>query len=414
MKLNTTDFRRKCQHPLLLALAIFPVMLLLAINAAPECLAAMGGYLGAWVLLAWGCILIPGKKRLMAGLVSGALLAGLAAVMLPLREKPVLLLLPLVYIPLLLAVLPMGGWERSRELPLAMHVAGVLTHVLLQLIISAAEMVGNAAYLPAKTPLLLSFLAYAVLVLLALNRSSLDSAAQSRRRVPLIMRRQNLVLTLALLGIGVLIAAIPAIGSVLGMAWDWLMRGVAFVAALIAALMPQRSSGGGGGGGAPEADMGLGEAYEPSQLALLMEKIIGWAALIVMVIGLFFLLRAAGKKLYQLLKTLWRHLGRYGAAAGEDYEDEITDTRDESDVEREGLLGRLRRMVPAEEKGLTPAQQVRSRYRRLKQRRKWHDASTARENLPEDASRLYEQARYSGQPLTQADAERFQEGTKRV
>ena len=414
MKLNTTDFRRKCQHPLLLALAGLPLLLILAINVAPECMGIMCGYLGAWVLLAWGCILIPGKMRLLAGLVSGGLLAGMAAVMFPLQDKPVLLLLPLVHIPLLLAVLPMGGWERSRELPLALHVAGVLTHVLLQLIISTGEMVGNATYFPAKTPLLMSFLAYAVLVLLALNRTSLDSAAQSRRRVPLLMRRQNLLLTMALLVIGVLLAAIPAIGEVLGTAWDWFVRGVAFVAALIMSLLPQRGGGGGGGGGAAEADMGLGEAYEPSQLALLMEKIISWAALIVMAIGLFFLLRVVGKKLYQLLKRLWGHLGQYGAAAGEDYEDEITDTRDESDVEREGLLGRLRRMVPAEEKDLTPAQQVRSRYRRLKQRRKWHDASTARENLPEDASRLYEQARYSGEPLTQADAERFQEGTKRV
>lgn len=414
MKLNTTDFRRKCQHPLLLALASVPLALVLMVNAAPELMMVMWCFPSAWVLLSWGCMLIPGRKRLLAGLISAALLAAMAAMLLPLRANPVLILLPLMYIPLLLVSLPMGGWERSRELPLAVHVAGVLTHVLLQLLISASELVDSVVYAPAKTPLLLSFLGYAVLVLLALNRSSLDSAAQSRRRVPLLMRRQNLVITLALLALGVLLAAIPAIADVIGTAWNWFIRGVAFVASLLLSLLPQRSGGSGGGGTGGDMDMGVGEAYEPSQLALLMEKIIGWAALIILAIGLIFLLRAAGKKLVQLLRYLWGRMNRYGAMASEDYEDEITDTRDESDVEREGLLGRLRRMVPTEEKGLTPAQQVRSRYRRLKQRRKWHDASTARENLSEDASRLYEQARYSGQPLTQADAERFQEGTRRV
>ena len=95
MKLNTTDFRRKCQHPLLLALASVPAALIVTVNAAPAALGMMWSLPTAYVLLSWGCILIPGRKRLLAGLLSMAVMVGLA-LLLPLREIPVLLLLPLM------------------------------------------------------------------------------------------------------------------------------------------------------------------------------------------------------------------------------------------------------------------------------------------------------------------------------
>lgn len=414
MKLNTTDFSRKLQHPLLMALASVPVALIIMLNAAPEALARMWCLPAAYVLLSWACILIPGKKRILAGVVSAALIAGLAFAVLPLTQTLVLFLLPVIYIALLIMALPIGGWERNHELNVGVHVGGVLTHVLLQLLVNGSQMLGNGVYDPAQMPLLASFLAYVVLVLLALNRTSLDSAAQSRRRVPILMRRQNIVITLALLVIGVLIAAIPAIGSLIGTVWDMLVRFVAWIAALIMSILPQKSGGTGGGAAPADMDLGLGEVNEPSQLALIMEKVIGVLALVVLIVGAFFLLRALGKKLWQLIRCLWGRLGQYGAAAGEDYEDEITDTRDESDVEREGLLNRLRRVAAADDKGLTPAQQVRSRYRRMKRKRKWSGASTARETLPLEAASLYERARYSDQPLSEEDAERFREGTKKV
>lgn len=414
MKLNTTDFGRKMQHPLLLAFASVPAALIIILNFAPDMLHRVWLFPASYVLLAWGCILIPGKKRILGGVVSAALMAALTLLVLPAAEQIALALLPVMYIALLIVTLPIGGWSRNQELAVGWHIGGVLTHVVLQLLVNGSRLMGNGVYDAAQTPVLVSFLCCVVLILLALNRSSLDSAAQSRRRVPLLMRRQNIVITLTMLVIGVLIAAIPAIGDLLTKLWDWLMRGVAWLVGLLSALLPQ--GGGAVGGAAMTSDMelGLGEANPPSDFALLMEKIIGVVALAVIAVALVIVIRVAGKKLAKLLKYLWGRLGQYGAAAGEDYEDEITDTRDESDTEREGLLTRLRRAVPGEEKGLTPTQQVRSRYRRLKQRRRWSDAATARETLPSEPAALYERARYSGQELSAEEAERFQAGTKKL
>lgn len=414
MKLNTTDFRRKLQHPLLLAFLSVPVLLILCLTTAPEVLPQVWLLPVAYVLLGWGCILLPGKTRLIGGIVSIALMIALSAALLGPAGEITLAFLPLMYIVLLFFTLPIGGWPRGRELALGWHVGGVCTHVLLQFMINMARRGGVDTYEPGQTPLLVSFLCFAVLVLLALNRASLDSAAQSRRTVPLLMRRQNIVITLALLVIGVAVAAIPAIGSALDVVWDWFLQVVALIAGFIVTLMPQKSGGGSGGAAPGDMDMGFGEVAAPSQFALIMEKVIGIVALIVVIVLLIFALRALGKKLVKLLRYLWGRLGQYSASVGEDYEDEITSTRDESDTEREGLLSRLRRYAPAEEKGLTPTERVRSRYRRMKQRRDWGRASTARETLPEEAAILYERARYSGEALTEDEANRFHERTKKV
>ena len=412
MRLNTSDFLRKCQHPLLLGLASFPLALLLTLSFAPAFFGVTWCFPAAYVLLSWVCLLIPGKKRVAAGVAAVMVQIVLCVLLLPLRQAWGLLLMPALYTALTFFTLPIGGWPYNRELPVGWHVSGVVTHVLLQLLVNGSQLAGNGVYTPAEMPLLCSFLAYAVLVLLALNRASLDSAAQSRRKVPLLMKRQNILFTLLLLVIGVALAAVPAIGEALGIAWDFILRGVAALMSLLALLMPT-SSGGGSGGGSPD-EMGLGEANEPSAFALLMEKIIGWIAVAVIVIALVLLLRVIWKKLRVGLRLLLARMMQYSAAASEDYEDEVTSTRDEDGVEREGLLSRLRRMAPAEEKGGTPAERVRMRYKKLKRRNEWSAASTARETLPDEAAALYERARYGGEALTEEDAGRFRDGTRRV
>lgn len=415
MKWNTTDFLRKAQHPLLVAAGSIPLGVFLVISATPELLGRMLAFPAAFVLLSWGCILLPGRKRLAAGAAGATLLVALGFLLLPAPGKLSLLFLPALYAGLLLAMLPVGGWPRGQELPVGWPAVGVLAHVAAQIFVNVARRNASTVYEPAAPLLLGSFLLLAALVVLALNRASLDSAAMSRRTVPTLMRRQNVILTLGLLALAVAIAAIPAIGSALERLWELLMQGVALAAALLAALFPRSESAGGAPAAAGETSFDLGETQGPSELALLLEKIIGWTAVVILVIALFFAGRALLKKLLRLLKYLWGRMGQYAALAGEDYEDEITSTRDEPDTEREGLLGRLRGIARTREKGLTPAQQVRSRYRRLRRRHaEWGRASTARETLPEGAATLYERARYSDHPVTETDAARFQEETKRI
>ena len=413
MKLNTTDFRRKMQHPVVLTLAGFPLVLFLVAQDAPEAQGLMWVLPAVYVLLAWVCLLLPGKLRLPGGLAGIAVMIAVTAAAWPIAAHLVLLVPIVVYTVLMLIALPMGRWEHGHELGLEWPVIGMGTHVLVQLLINGAQKMGNTAFDDCEGMLVVSFLALAVLVVLAMNRTSLNSASQSRQSIPLLMSRQNLVLVLSVLVIGVLISLIPAIGQALSWVWDQLMQLLLLIGAFLASIMPQQKSGGGTAGGGDIDPLVPGAAAEPSQLALIMEKVMTVLTVIILIVGAFFILKMLLKRLKKLLRYLWEKLGRYSAAVGEDYEDEVTSTR-EDDAERESLLGRLRRFAPEDERGLAATQRVRSRYRSLKRRRRWTTASTAREMLPEEAARLYEQARYSGESLTEEEAERFRDATKKV
>ena len=413
MRLNTSDFLRKAQHPLLLGLGSLPLSMLLTLSFSQETFRFSWCFPAAYVLLSWACLVIPGKKRVAAGVISAILLVALCGLLLPLTQNFGLILMPFMYVVLMFLTLPIGGWPYNQELQMGWHVGGAVTHVLLQMLVNGSQLMQNGVYTPAETPVLCSFLAYAVLVLLALNRASLDSASQSRRKVPLLMKRQNILFTMVLLVIGVLLAAIPAIGAALDTVWDFILRGIVLVMEFLALFMPASSGGGGGAGGGME-DMGFGEAAPPSNLALLLEKILTVLTVLIVVIALALLLRILWKKLKAGLKLLWARMMQYGSAASEDYEDEITSTRDEEGTEREGLLSRLRRRNVGDEKGGTPTERVRMRYKKLKRRNEWSAASTARETLPDEAAALYERARYGGETLTEEEAGRFREGTRRV
>ena len=412
MKLNTAGFLRRCQHPLLLALGCQPLLWVLLCNLMYPLRFTGSLMLGLTVLLSWGCLLLPGKRRLPAGAAGALLLLAAGGFLLPLSEHLALLLVPALCIALLLGSLPFAGWSKERELPIGWHCACIGTHALMQLLLFGAERTGNTTYNGLQTPLVVSFLCCAVLTLLGMNRASLRAAAQSRSKVPLLMRRQNLVMTIAGLVLGVLIAAIPAIAKALNALWDGLLQGLAYLVGLLMLLMPEGTVAG-GGAPATESGAGLGETVAPSAFAQMLEKVLMMIALAAAVVCVSLLLYFLGKRLWRLFRHLWAKTLRYGSAASADYEDEITDTRAASNMEQSSLLTHLRRFVPEDERSMTPAQRVRSRYRRMKRRHAdWPKASTARETLPREAAVLYEQARYSGQPLTAGDAEQFRKETK--
>ena len=410
MKLNTTDFRIKLQHPLVLALDFFPVVLFVLAKNAPDALQWMWVLPAAYVLLAWICILMPGKLRLLSGLMGMAAMAALAASVYPLGIS--VILVGIYWVAMLIA-LPMGRWERGRELGLEWPVIGVVSHVLIQLLINGAQKLGDTSFDTCEGWLVVSFLALAVLVVLSLNRQSLSVASQSRQSIPLLMRRQNLVLVLAVLVIGVLVALIPALGQALSFLWDKLMQLILLIGTFLSAIMPQQKSGGGAAGGDDSEQLIMGAASETSRLAIIMEKIMTVMTVLIMIVGAIFIMKMLWKRLKKLMRYLWEKLSMYSAAVSEDYEDEVTSTR-EDDAERESMLSRLRRFAPEDERGLDATQRVRSRYRGLKRRKQWETSSTARETLPEEAASLYERARYSGETLSEEEAERFRNVTKKL
>lgn len=416
MKKSANSLLHKAQHLLLMASATLPAAVWLSLRLCPDRFACLPVFPAACVLLGFLGLLLPGRWRIPLGVGGTAALAALALWLLPVGQNPGLLLLPAGYGILLFLMLPVSGWPQYREPAPQWAAVGIGTHLLLQLIAGAAQRNGSALYQPAESLRIGSFLLFLLLALLSFNRANLGRAAQNRVQIPRQMRRRNAALTIALLALTLLVAALPAIGKGLSKLWDLLWKAIASAAAFLASLLSAAEGGAGGDGGELTAALPAGETAQPGLFQLILEKVLG----IIAVVALAVLLGWIGWRLWKVLRRLfgllWQKLSRYGNAAVRDYEDEVTDTRDDGEYRSTGLMQRLRtRLARADESRMTPAQRVRYRYLRLRNRHSdWLPAHTARETLPPEAACLYERARYGGQALSDAEAEQFREETRRL
>ena len=414
--MNTNAFFRKLQHLLLMAAGAYPLAVLATCHAAPEAVGILPVF--SLLLLTFGTagLLLPGRFRSFAAVLGAAVMAAAAVLLLPVGRAKLLILLPLGYAVLLFAALPLAGKPLEAELHPAWPVGGLLAHMLLQILVDNARRQESARYAQAVRPLMITFLLFAALALLALNRASLRQASQSRVTVPVRMRRQNILLTMALLTASVLVASLPAIAAFLRELWDGMIRGIAAAAGWLSSLLSTGSGGGGGGGGDMAPVFEAQEVTEPGLVQVIIEKAMYVLAMIAAAALVIWMGRRLWQKLRQGLRWLWSHLTQFGSAASRDYEDEITDTRDGSEYENSGRLKHLRRRFPGSDRGdLTPARQVRRRYLRLRMKHEeWSAASTARETLPAEAAQLYERVRYGHEELTAEEAGRFREDTRRL
>lgn len=424
--LNTTDFLRKSQFPPMIVLAVLPVFTIIVLQNAPEAFPALGVLLPAYVLCAWLCMLIPGKVRLPAGLIACAGLMFLGLRLLPIAQSvsqtdaaslsvsqgALCTLIPLALCGLLLYGLQFAAWPREQEIPFNWYAAGVITHLAAQLMSFAARRLGLSTWNTVTPILTAAFILFMMLVLLSMNRTTMLGASLGRQHVPLSMRRRNIAITLSLLGAALVIAAIPAIVEFAERVWSLVIGAIGAFIAFIAKILETEEAPGMGGSGGGMDMMPPAKYQEPSLLALILEKIVMAFAFVIAVLLLFFILRQALRLLIVLIRRITARLSMYMSTASQDYVDEITDTREEGGEASGPLLSRLRRSLSrVNEKNLTPAQRIRYRYRLLLRRHPdWPQSHTARENLPPESATLYEAARYSGQEITEQDAETFKKG----
>lgn len=406
MRLNWADFRRKCQFPLLLATGTLPIPMLVCALAVPEGVRAALAMMALYVVLAWTCLLIRGKLRLAAGALGTAALIAVGAASLPIGEAHAALLIPVVYAVLLLSGLQFAGWARGRELNPVVCAILVLAHVIAQILVNVAAG-GDSPYAAVDELLIAGFICFGALMLLYLNRISLNLAVNGKQAVPASMRRKNMLLTFALLGVTLLIAALPAVARAAERAWQWFKMLLIAVIQWLYSLFPEDSVTGtesGGRGGFPAV-----EASEPSILAVILEKIMVVVVMTAVAVLAVFALRILWRKIRVLLRRLWAQLNAYLASSTEDYEDEIADTREDGAAERSAR--RSRRRTPrrrVNEGALKPAERIRYRYLMAWMRHpEWTPERTARENLSEGAAQLYERARYSDHEISPQQAEEF-------
>ena len=409
MRLNWTDFGRKWQMPWLIAFGSLPVGLIYCANMGGHwwnaaALAAMYG------LLTTLCLPVRGRMRLAVGVVCAAAMLGMGTLLPQENGRFGATPISAMYAVLILLNLPVSGWERGRELPPAVGGVSLAVFIIAQILVNADDRQIYSEEV--RTLLTLSFVFFLTLAMLWMNRSSLNCAANGRETVPVSMRRKNMLLTFGVVAAALLISAIPALVRAVEWIWDGLMACIGAVLRWLANLMAAEETvagtdAGGSGGMLPA------EAAEPGWLAILLQRVFMAVAIVVAAVAIAFALKVICRKLKVLMALLMRQMRRYLAASTEDYEDEVTDTRE--DGERTRILERRRRTsVPRmNERRMSPVERVRNRYRLLQARHaEWPYSSTARENLADETAAIYERARYSSHDVTCEDAERFAEHTR--
>lgn len=419
MKQQLHDFPRKMQHPLLLAAGMLPLAVFFLCAWFPlderYVLYMSLVFAGTYLLLAWTSLLVRGKFRFMVGGAGIALLFGLSCWLMPVRERFYLLFLPLVYSVMLWLSLPIGGWHRDEELSGLWYLFFTILHLFAHLFL---RFIGDLDEPSPLSPLLLiSFLVLLQLAMLALNRTSLNSAGHYRVQVPQHMRRRNIVLTVGLFLLTLLVAALPAIGALLRRLWEGFLGLVFRVVNWFSSLFATDVSGGGGGGGGDmAAAMGAFETPEPTLFQIILEKILFGLAFLAGIALVIWMGYELWQKVKRLARWLWQRMEAFSTSIGKDYEDEVTDTRDEAQYEKISPFQRLRqRFARVDESKLSPAQRIRYRYLRLRMRHEeWQPADTVRDTLPEEAARLYEQARYSSHAPSTEEAKQFADIIRKV
>lgn len=403
---------RRCHFPLLALLGISPAALLAMHVWDPALILPAGVLYLAMMIMTAGCSAFYAKNRLAVGAACTAVLFLLGGVLLPVFERPLLVLLPLACSVLMMAALPFGQRRAGENSPV-FYFFGLGVHIVTYAVMKDI-LDGHAAGVNSMHILTVLFAAYMLLLLLALNRISLDNATLGRHPVTRTMRVINVALTAAFLALALALSFVPALARMLHRGWMLLREAARRFGEFLLNLLPQET---GPALGAPQAMMPMGQQAQeqapPGLLSVVLEYVVTALTVAALVVGTVVLLRRVFRGLMRLARYLAQRLKLYVSAATEDYIDEITDTREEG-VQRESRMFLIRRRKQRAE-GTTPGERIRVRYARLMDRRpQWRESSTARENLPEDAAALYERARYSEHEMTREDEVNFDERIKKI
>lgn len=400
---------RRCHLPLMLMLSAYSLLLFFLGRPAPEIIWRLAVFPAAYVLLAALLIAVPGRMRMPLYLAGCALMIASSFWLFPGQGST--LAMPAACAVVLFFALPYADKSPTEVSPF-FYVFTLFGQLVTLFLLHTSE--NPQAVKSALRPLIqLIFVLYLLLLLLACSRISMNNATLSRYRLPHVISRTCTALTICFFALALILSSLPAVISGIYAALGMLRQGMEQFLLFIINLLADESTGGYQGGPMPMLPVISGVIeQEPSLFARIFEKIAEALTFIVIIAGTIILLRLLARLCWRLARHLLERLQHVGTAISEDYEDEITDTRqDEADRSFSLLRRRINRRKAVYPD--TPAGRIRRSYARLMQSHSaWGPGSTARENLPEDAAALYERARYSNHPLTQEDADRFDQRTR--
>ena len=417
MTFNFAGLTRKMQYPLLLASGSLPFVLMIFSYTAQQAMYIAWSFPVLYLLLSFAALVIAGKRRLWFGIgaLCVTLLHGILAAVL--TGAPTVIAASVVYGAFFTAGLRFAAWSWQDELPRLCYWLGTALHIAAQILVIVSRH-DKLTILDAAAPwFTISFLVFILLTMLAINRSAQAHAAMQRQKPSVTVQKRNTVFVLVFFLIVVLIAAVPAVTDALAAAWNWLVDLLSSIRLPLADTTDTEPtteattvSGLEDEGITPEPPNSFGLFLQNLLMSLSRYLFVAlrYMAVLALLVGAVF----AIWMLVRFTVRLFKSAAKYAVEVTEDYVDEITDTRDDTEKTKRPSSGR---QLFFDDRKLPPAERIRYRYRRLmKKHPNWGKSSTARDNLPDSLAPYYELARYSGKEVTEEQAQTFADGTKQI
>lgn len=405
---------RKCQLLLIIAFGSYPLVMAVLDRLGTGMLPWGWAFPAVYVAASMVGIRIRGKWRLSAGIAMAIGMAAAAFVLAPDGGKLAAVAAAALCGVLMIWSLKMGGWSSKKEIPVIWIAYGVASHFLGQVLLHTDRVAGGTGLAVYSGAFLLTLFGFALLTMISMNRGGLTAASGKRQSVPDSMRQKNGLMIVVFFVLAVLASLLPSAFAGLT---DVLRQAVVWIVAFLTRLIPKAETG--TPGAIPEdtsgAPVGVGGGGNQMMLDPAVEQFMAVCGAIITFLFLGFLLYHIVRSLARSIRKLVGSMGKFASSVSEDYIDEVTDTRQDFDREKVSKERRASRIPFLEPRNLPPAERIRFRYQRILYRHpEWDAGSTARETLPGEMAALYERARYSPHPVTEADAERFADGSKHI
>ena len=411
MKRNVLNFLRIIQFPVIIACGLLPFPMIFWGYLAQELLVYAWTLPVGYLLLTVISFFVPAKLRLVYGLVMG--IAGI----LPWfyiatgPSLPIALLAALIFAVLLFWSTRIGGWSSDRELHSAWYGVCFGIQLIAQGVFYIDSRMEVSVFSSETVWFVLSFLIMSALIFLSLNRNALNTITTKRPKMAALIRKKNIFLVLVLFGIAIIFSLIPSVAGVLNTIFGWIGDALAVLFENDTEVPIETMGTVGGGMQKPDFGIELNIGLHTDILNALF-TVVGAVALVVVIPLIVYMLV---RNLINTLKSIWKSLVVDAANYMDDYDDEVTDTRDSVIEDHSEATRKMRMGLLYNDRGLGAKERIRYRYKYLLGRHpEWQKGSTARENLPEETAAIYERARYSSHPISAEEADRFKVETKKI
>ena len=411
--MNIKEFLRKSQIPMMLGFGTYPLAVCVIAWVEPALLSYVWLFPLSYAVLGILSLLLPPKLRLVFGILGALLFFAPGVLYFQSALRGTMLLLAAMYAGMLLWGLQLPAWEPQKE-PGAGWIGSCFAIVCVCYFIACFE----DRVSPAAGSIRFALFAFIFFAMLSMNRGSLNLAMGESHGFTAAMRRRNLLLTAGMFGIALLIAVIPSLFNLVKGLYEWILWLIGWLRDMLAAMLPEETTV------ATTTETTIPPStFENWQEVVLEDKnfrgndetvnfMMTAIVLVVMIPFLTMVVIKLTKLLIKGVRRLAELIDHAANAHAEDYIDEITDTRDE-DVQKAAPEEKKTKRLKVVLGKLTPQERIRYRYRRLQSKHpEWKAHNTARDNLEEEAAKLYERARYSDHPITEQDADQFQNETK--